>query len=83
MNDASTSPAWAALATESRRLTQCAVADLFAADPQRVERLTVEGAGLVLDLTRQRVDARVLDLLSQLADDLQLRARIEGEIRRA
>ncbi|MEN9704836.1 MAG: glucose-6-phosphate isomerase [Pseudomonadota bacterium] len=81
MNDASTSPAWAALATESRRIMQCAVADLFAADPQRVERLTVEGAGLVLDLTRQRVDGRVLDLLSQLADDLQLRARIEAMYR--
>ena len=57
------------------------ITSLFAADPERVDRLTAHGAGLVMDFTRQRVDGPVLDLLARLADDVQLRDRIESMYR--
>jgi glucose-6-phosphate isomerase len=41
--------------------------DLFAADPQRFERLSVEAAGLFLDYSKNRLDGRTLELLAGLA----------------
>jgi glucose-6-phosphate isomerase len=41
--------------------------DLFAADPQRFERLSVEAAGLFLDYSKNRLDGRTLELLASLA----------------
>ena len=37
-------------------------------DPQRANHMVIEGAGLTLDATRQRVDAKVMKALWQLAD---------------
>jgi glucose-6-phosphate isomerase len=81
MTDASNSPVWAALQAHASRLQTTSVADLFAADTQRVDRLAARGAGLVLDYTRQRLDGPVLDLLARLADDIHLRDRIEAMYR--
>jgi glucose-6-phosphate isomerase len=41
--------------------------ELFAQDPQRFERLSVEAAGLFLDYSKNRLDGRTLELLAQLA----------------
>ena len=41
--------------------------DLFAQDPQRFERLSVEAAGLFLDYSKNRLDGRTLALLAELA----------------
>ena len=40
---------------------------LFAEDPQRFERMSVEAAGLFLDYSKNRVDGRTLELLVALA----------------
>jgi glucose-6-phosphate isomerase len=40
---------------------------LFAADPQRFERMSVEAAGLFLDYSKNRLDGRTLELLAALA----------------
>ena len=40
---------------------------LFAQDPQRFERLSVEAAGLFLDYSKNRLDGRTLELLAELA----------------
>jgi glucose-6-phosphate isomerase len=40
---------------------------LFAADPQRFERMSVEAAGLFLDYSKNRLDGRTLELLVALA----------------
>ena len=40
---------------------------LFAADPQRFPALTVDAAGLFLDYSKNRLDARTLELLADLA----------------
>jgi glucose-6-phosphate isomerase len=43
--------------------------DLFAADPQRFERLSAEAAGLFLDYSKNRLDGRTLELLKALAQE--------------
>ncbi|HTT06075.1 MAG TPA: glucose-6-phosphate isomerase [Steroidobacteraceae bacterium] len=68
--------AWPELTGLARELRATPTRELYARDPQRFEHCSVQGAGLVLDYSRQRVDARVIDALAGLADQLQLRARI-------
>src|SRR5690606_30726808 len=60
---------------------QPAIAELFAAEPDRSARCIVEGAGLTLDFSRQRASAAVLQVLAQLADEVDLRERIAGMYR--
>jgi glucose-6-phosphate isomerase len=55
-----------------------AISELFAADPARAQAFSVSGAGLVLDFSRQRVSSQVLQLLARMADELDLRARINA-----
>ena len=55
--------------------------ELFAADPQRGERLTAEGAGVFLDYSKNRVTDETLRLLVQLATESGLRERIDAMFR--
>ena len=68
--------AWPELQGLCAQLLATPTRELFARDPQRFEHCSAQGAGLVLDYSRQRVDARVIDALTTLADQLQLRERI-------
>ena len=43
--------------------------DLIGDDPERTDRMLVEGAGVTLDFSRQRVDGQVLDALLGLVDE--------------
>ena len=54
---------------------------LFADDPQRGTRMTVEGAGLFLDYSKNRITDETLRLLVQLAEESGLRDRIEAMFR--
>jgi glucose-6-phosphate isomerase len=54
---------------------------LFAEDPKRGERMTVEAAGLFLDYSKNRVTDETLKLLIQLAEESGLRERIEAMFR--
>ncbi|MBQ5946400.1 glucose-6-phosphate isomerase [Massilia sp. ST3] len=49
--------------------------ELFAADPQRFERLSVEAADLFLDYSKNRLDGRTLELLVQLAKERGVEGR--------
>ena len=59
--------AWAALAQHRARLAPQRTADFFD-DPQRFERCSASAAGLLLDYSRQPVDAAALAALGALAD---------------
>lgn len=74
-------PAWHALGAAAESLAGTSVADLWSADAGRAERFIVEGAGLTLDFTRQRLDNAALGALCQLADEVKLRERIESMYR--
>ena len=43
--------------------------DLIGDDPERTDRMLVQGAGVTLDFSRQRVDGQVLDALLGLLDE--------------
>jgi glucose-6-phosphate isomerase len=74
-------PAWRELTSLAQELGVRSTRELFAQDPQRFEHCCVEAAGLALDFSRQRIDARVLNAFAALADQLGLRARIEAMFR--
>jgi glucose-6-phosphate isomerase len=71
-------PAWKALEAHALALRESDLVALFAADPARGERLTAEGAGLVLDDSKNRVSDETLRLLVRLAEECGLRERIDA-----
>jgi len=68
---------WKALLQHRSQLGDLHLREIFAADPQRGERLTAEGAGLYLDYSKHRVTDETLSLLLALAADCGLATRIE------
>jgi len=74
-------PAWQDLDGLAKVLSTTSTRALFAQDPQRFANSTVEAAGLTLDFSRQRIDARVLETFATLAEQLALRERIEAMFR--
>lgn len=63
------STAYQALTNHAAKAKDWQMRDLFAADPQRFERLSVEAAGLFLDYSKNRLDGRTLELLKALAQE--------------
>ncbi|HEY3495601.1 MAG TPA: glucose-6-phosphate isomerase [Polyangiaceae bacterium] len=76
-------PEWRALSDHAARLRSVELRSLFAADPTRGERFSLEAAGIFLDYSKQRVTAETLELLFRLARARGLsertRAMFEGE----
>ena len=62
-----TSPAWQALHGHHAAVRDRHLRDLFADDPDRVERLSLEAAGIHADLSKHRVTAETVALLVALA----------------
>jgi glucose-6-phosphate isomerase len=73
--------AWRELQELVGQLEATSTRALFEQDARRFEHCSVQGAGLALDYSRQRVDARAIDRLTALADQLELRERIEAMFR--
>jgi glucose-6-phosphate isomerase len=71
-------PAWAALQTHYERVAPLHLRKLFADDPERGERLTLEAAGIYLDYSKNRVTEETLSLLVRLAEESGLRERIDA-----
>ncbi|OOG57926.1 glucose-6-phosphate isomerase [Rhodanobacter sp. C03] len=76
-----TLPQWQALQQHFAAIGSKHLRELFAADVQRGTQLTVEGVGLYLDYSKQRVDADTLRLLRELAVACELPQRIEAMFR--
>jgi glucose-6-phosphate isomerase len=68
-------PAWAKLQAHFEKLRDAHLRDLFAADPERGERLVAEGAGLYLDFSKNRITDETLMLLGGLAHQRGVEAR--------
>ena len=71
-----TRPAWVALSEHHVRIRETHLRDLFAADPERGERLTLEAEGIYLDYSKNRVTDETIGLLVRLAEESGLRERI-------
>src|SRR5262249_34186642 len=74
-------PAWKALESHYHQMRGLHLRKLFADDPTRGERMTVEAAGLYLDYSKNRITDETLKLLLKLAEEADLRARIDAMFR--
>ncbi len=72
---------WAALALHHAQVKDLHLRQLFASDPRRGERLTLEAAGIFLDYSKNRVTDETLRLLLQLAEESGLRGKIDAMFR--
>ncbi len=77
----SASAAWKALAQHQREIRNLHLRELFADDPARAERMTLEAAGLTLDYSKNRITDATVKLLLALAEQSGLRARIDAMFR--
>ena len=69
---------WKALAAHYPKLRELHLRKLFADDPKRGERMTVEAVGLYLDYSKNRITDETLKLLLGLAEESGLRSRIDA-----
>ncbi len=72
---------WKRLEDHYQEVRELHLRRLFAEDPARGERMTVEAVGLYLDYSKNRITGETLKLLLQLAEDCGLRGRIEAMFR--
>ena len=77
----SQSQAWNALADHHQSVRELHLRQLFADDPKRGERMTVEAVGLYLDYSKNLITDETLKLLLQFADESGLRERIDAMFR--
>ena len=73
--------AWKALEAHSKQIQKSHLRNLFADDPKRGERLTLEAVGIYFDYSKNLVTDETLTLLLQLAEESGLRARIDAMFR--
>ncbi len=81
MGSITESPEWRALAAHFDEVREVHLRDLFAADPQRGDRLSVEAADIYLDYSKNRVTDETIRLLLDLARRAGLRDRIDAMFR--
>jgi glucose-6-phosphate isomerase len=74
-------PEWRALDAHYAALRDVHLRDLFAEDPTRGERLTVDAGGIYLDYSKNRLTDETLRLLVALAQRAGLRDRIDAMFR--
>ena len=73
--------AWKALQNHYKKIRDLHLRNLFAEDPNRGERMTVEAAGIFLDYSKNRITDETVKLLVKLAEESGLRARIDAMFR--
>jgi glucose-6-phosphate isomerase len=74
-------PAWRALEQHHRRAKDFRLRELFASDPKRGERLTLDAVGIYLDYSKNLVTDDTMALLVRLAEEAGLRHRIDAMFR--
>src|ERR671931_164296 len=62
-------PSWRALEKHAEELRDLHLRELFADDPKRGERLTIEAEGLYLDYSKNRITDETVRLLLRLAEE--------------
>jgi glucose-6-phosphate isomerase len=71
------SPTWSALSAHAASLAATTIRDLFDAGPDRAAVFSAEGAGWLLDYSKQRITDETVDLLAALAEERDLAGRRE------
>src|ERR1700727_2386840 len=73
--------AWQDLARHYEQVRGLRLKQLFADDPKRGERFTLQAAGIFLHYSKNRITDETLKLLLQLAEEAGLRERIDAMFR--
>jgi glucose-6-phosphate isomerase len=73
--------AWQAVRAHYEEIKGVHLRQLFADDPGRGERFAVEGAGLFLDYSKNRITAKTIQLLLQLARECGVEVRRDAMFR--
>jgi glucose-6-phosphate isomerase len=76
-----TRPAWKSLKDHFQRVHELHLRQLFASDPERGTRMTLEAEGIFLDYSKNRINDESIKLLVQLAEESGLRQRIDAMFR--
>ncbi|MEM8756045.1 MAG: glucose-6-phosphate isomerase, partial [Pseudomonadota bacterium] len=71
---------WGALEAEASRLKRRSLRDLFAADPSRFEALSFRLDDLLIDFSKEKIDAAALDALLRLAEARGVAARRDAMV---
>jgi glucose-6-phosphate isomerase len=79
--DITATPQWTALTNHYEKMKDLHLRELFAGDPDRGRRMTVQAVDLYLDYSKHRVTAETLELLIALVEAVDLRGRIEAMFR--
>ena len=74
-------PAWQALSAHHAKIKDAHLRQLFADDPGRAARFTVEGAGLSLDYSKNRITEETVGLLVNLAKERKVAERRDAMFR--
>jgi len=69
--------AWQALLAHRPAINETTIVDLFATDPNRLQRFSAAGAGLYLDYSKNRVTPDIFNHLIKLAEAAGLQQAIE------
>jgi glucose-6-phosphate isomerase len=80
-NSLATRATWTSLRLHYETTRGIHLRQLFADDPKRGGRMTIEAVGIFLDYSKNRVTKETLPLLVALAEDCGLRGRIEAMFR--
>src|SRR5690242_7002299 len=73
--------AWKALEAHYKVVRKLHLRDLFASDPKRGERFTVQAEDLFLDYSKNRITDETVKLLLQLAEESGLKSKIDAMFR--
>jgi glucose-6-phosphate isomerase len=74
-------PAWQALEAHYEAVRNRHLRELFAQDPQRAEKFSLDAVGVLLDYSKNRITDETLRLLLDLADQSGIRERIDAMFR--
>jgi glucose-6-phosphate isomerase len=72
---------WQALAEHQAKIKDAHLRKLFADDPKRAARFTVDGAGILLDYSKNRITDETMQLLLHLAQERKLAERRDAMFR--
>lgn len=72
------SPAWQKLAAHQKQLETTTMRELFAKDPDRFNKFSIEFGGILYDFSKNRITEETLDLLVSLAEQAKLKEMAEA-----
>jgi glucose-6-phosphate isomerase len=73
--------AWKKLQAHYKKIREVHLRSLFADDPKRGERMTLDAVGIFLDYSKNRITDQTIKILLQLAAESGLRSRIDAMFR--